>query len=199
MARLSARWLFPADRANNAPRQRSTLYSRAKPRVPRGRAGELCSGGLFLEAARYCACAFADRRQSNNCEIAGGHRPPLKWRRLLQDEIEISVEDIIGPVPVATSQYSLAAGEQCGADGAAGERSFVERFRKSFGGVIADRPVGAHVVRNAAAHQRLSDTGRFVGLNAGFLHRRNRTSPNAPGLACIEEHEQRQITDSGQI
>src|SRR6266516_4556599 len=186
MARLSARWVFPADRANNALRQRSTLYSRAKQRVPRGRRGN-------------SVAAVYDRRQSNNCEIAGGHRPPLQWRRLLQDEIEISVEDIIGPVAVATTQYSLAAGEQCRADGAAGERSFVERFRKSLGGIIADRPVRAHVVRNAAAHQRLSDTGRFVGLNAGFLHRWSRTSPNAPGLACIEEHEQRQITDSGQI
>src|SRR5439155_17617888 len=107
-----------------------------------------------------------------------GGFPSCPITRLLQDEIEISVEDIIGPIPVATSQYSLAAGEQCRADGAAGERSFVERFRKSFGGVIADRPVRAHVVRNAAAHQRLSDTGRFVGLNAGFLHRRNRTAPN---------------------
>src|SRR5256712_8687585 len=174
MARLSARWVFPADRANNALRQRLTLYSRAKQRVPRGNTP---AEGLISDAGLYL------------CPVT----------RLLQDEIEISVEDIIGPIPVATSQYSLAAGEQCGADGAAGERSFVERFRKSFGGVIADRPVRAHVVRNAAAHQRLSDTGRFVGLNAGFLHRRSRTSPNAPGLACIEEHEQRQITDSGQI
>src|SRR5438128_1892878 len=42
---------------------------------------------------------------------------------LLHHKIEISVKNIVRPIAVALAQYGLAAAEQCGTDGAAGERT----------------------------------------------------------------------------
>ena len=46
---------------------------------------------------------------------------------------------------------------------------------------------------------RCFDAGRFEGLDGRFLEWPGKPSPDAPGLAGIEEHEKGQITDTGQI
>lgn len=110
--------------------------------------------------------------------------------------------EIIGPVwgIVGSVGNRVAACEKSGGDGVASDEAVVEGLSKGECGLVADGPVGADEVGDAAAEQGFGegDFGGHAGFD-GLGTGGGAAAAESPGFAGIEEHQVGETAKTGQV